>query len=51
MYLTNDELKYLFDNINSHFKNISLLMYCYSNVAAKMSKKLYKLYEFKNKLY
>ena len=38
MYLTNEELASLVKNICSHFDKVSLLMDCYSNFAAKMSK-------------
>ncbi len=38
MYLSHDELKQLFINLNNHFNSISFLMDCYSEKAAKMSK-------------
>ena len=38
MYMTSDELSYLFSNLCNRFNNISLLMDCYTFFAAKMSK-------------
>ena len=38
MYLSPDETKGVLDNLGSHFESVSLLMDCYSVLAAKMSK-------------
>ena len=38
MYLTENELKSLLKNLCNHFDNISILMDCYTLLAAKMSK-------------
>ena len=38
MYLSNDELRSFVANMCSHFENVSLLMDCYSILAAKMSR-------------
>ena len=38
MYLNNDELKKLLQQLSEHFGEVSLLMDCYSNLAAKLSK-------------
>ena len=38
MYLTNEELKELFSNISKSFNQVTLLMDCYSCLAAKLSK-------------
>ena len=38
MYMTAEEIKGLFANLGCHFERISLLMDCYSIMAAKMSK-------------
>lgn len=38
MYLTADELKDFFSALQSHFREISVLMDCYTTLAAKMSK-------------
>lgn len=38
MYLTNDEMKGLINDLCSHFSSLSLLVDCYSNFAAKMSR-------------
>lgn len=39
MYLTNEELKKLTENLSSRFSKLSLLVDCYSLFAAKMSKR------------
>jgi O-methyltransferase involved in polyketide biosynthesis len=39
MYLTTQEMQNLFDNLSAKFKNISLLVDCYTSFAVKMSKK------------
>lgn len=38
MYMSKDEFSSLFDNLTSHFENLSLIVDCYSSFAAKMSK-------------
>lgn len=38
MYLTNSELKSLILSFDDYFENVSILMDCYSNYAAKMSR-------------
>lgn len=38
MYLSNEELKELLKNITNHFKQVNLLMDCYTSFAAKASK-------------
>ena len=39
MYLSHEELKQLFMNLDQHFESISLMMDCYSIKAAKLSKR------------
>ena len=39
MYLSHDELKHLFMNLNNSFDSISFMMDCYSVKAAKLSKR------------
>ena len=38
MYLSPEETKGVLENLGAHFENVSLLMDCYSTLAAKMSK-------------
>ena len=38
MYMAPDEIKSLFANLSCHFEHISLLVDCYSTMAARMSK-------------
>ena len=38
MYVTHEDLQKLFKDLCGHFENVSLLMDCYSGLAAKMSK-------------
>ena len=38
MYLSPEETKGVLENLGAHFKNVSLLMDCYSTFAARMSK-------------
>ena len=38
MYLSADELKHFMQNLSNHFEKVSLLMDCYTLLAAKMSK-------------
>lgn len=38
MYLKHDEIKNLFSALNNHFDNVVLLMDCYTNMSAKISK-------------